>query len=82
MPPAVRIRCPILGIWIAMIVTGSVAVFWYTARRIRRPIGQREDSAGRVGTDASLPLVPDAGPAEMRATTPAFNQVLSRLART
>ncbi len=65
-----------------MIVTGSVAVFWYTARRIRRPIGQREDSAGRVGTDASLPLVPDAGPAEMRATTPAFNQVLSRLART
>lgn len=73
-------RWLILGIWIAMIVVGSVAISWYAARRLSRPIELMEDAASRIGTDATLPPVPETGPAEVRATARALNQLSARLA--
>ncbi|WP_112313158.1 ATP-binding protein [Pseudogemmobacter bohemicus] len=74
-------RWLILGIWIAMIVVGSVAVSWYAARRLSRPIELMEDAASRIGTDATLPPVPETGPAEVRATARALNRLSERLTR-
>ncbi len=74
-------RWLILGIWIVTIVAGSGVVSFYAARRLSRPIELMQDAANRIGTDATLPPVPESGPAEVRATARALNQMSERLGR-
>ncbi|MBJ2149550.1 ATP-binding protein [Paracoccus sp. IB05] len=66
-------RWLILDIWIAMIVVGSVAVSWYAACRLSRPIGLMEEAAlemGGIGLQMILagmmPVMVSAGPLALK----------------
>lgn len=69
----------ILAIWLGMIVIGSGVVSFYAARRLSRPLELLEGAASRIGADATLSMVPETGPAEVRATARALNRLSDQL---
>lgn len=70
----------IFAIWIVMIVLGSGAIALYAAHRLSRPLELLENAARRIGADATLAHIPEAGSVEVRATARALNQLSDRLA--
>lgn len=69
----------IFGMWIVLIVIGSAFVSIHAARRIVRPLELLENAASRIGPDGALPHVVENGPAEVRATARALNNLSKRL---
>ncbi len=69
----------ILAGWITMIILGSTAISVFAAAKIIRPLEFLERSVSLVGPDGLLPTIPEAGPAEVRATARALNRLSSRL---
>lgn len=68
-----------LAVWIVLIIIGSAAVSIYAAAKIIRPLKLVESAVGRIGPDGVLPLIPEEGPAEVKATAMALNRLSGRL---
>jgi signal transduction histidine kinase len=69
----------ILAGWMATIVVGVAGVALVGARRLTRPLALLEDAVAGVGADGALPVLPETGPAEVRATAAALNRLSERL---
>jgi signal transduction histidine kinase len=65
--------------WLALITVGVSAVSIFAAYRMVQPLVLLENTVESVGPDAILPLLPEKGPAEVRATARALNSLSSRL---
>ncbi len=65
--------------WLALITFGATAIAVFAANRMVRPLVVLENAVASVGPDAVLPVLPERGPAEVRATAKALNSLSSRL---
>ncbi|AGT09028.1 ATP-binding protein [Paracoccus aminophilus] len=65
--------------WLVLITLGAGVVSIYAAMRVTGPLRLLEGAAQRIGADGTLPLLPETGPAETRATARALNQLSARL---
>jgi signal transduction histidine kinase len=66
--------------WLALITLGATAIAVFVANRMVRPLVLLEDAVELVGADAMLlPVFPERGPAEVRATARALNSLSARL---
>ena len=65
--------------WLALITVGVSAIAIFAAHRMVQPLMLLENAVESVGPDAILPLLPEKGPAEERATARALNSLSSRL---
>ena len=66
--------------WLALITLGATAIAVFVANRMVRPLVLLEDAVESVGSDAMLlPVLPERGPAEVRATARALNSLSARL---
>ena len=65
--------------WLALITVGVSAIAIFAAHRMVQPLVLLENAVESVGPDAILPLLPEKGPAEVRATARALNSLSSRL---
>lgn len=77
-PPEGGIWNVLLG-WLALITVGATAVAIFAANRMVKPLVMLEGAVASVGPEAMLPLLPERGPAEVRATAKALNSLSSRL---
>ena len=68
-----------LAQWLTVITLTALAVALFAAYRMTRPLALLEDTINRVGPDATLPLLPERGPAEVKATAQAINRLSARL---
>lgn len=68
-----------LAIWVTLIVIGSAAVSIFAASKIVRPLELIESAVARIGSDGALPMIPETGSAEVRATAQALNRMSVRL---
>ena len=64
---------------IALVTVGVSAVAVFAAHRMVQPLVLLENAVQSVGPDAILPVLPEKGPAEVRATARALNSLSSRL---
>ena len=78
MPPQTT-PWPVLFKWLALITVGATAIAVFAAHRMVQPLVLLESAVESVGPDAILPLLPERGPAEVRATAKALNSLSSRL---
>jgi signal transduction histidine kinase len=69
----------VLALWICLIVLGSAAISLYAADKITKPLRLLEGAVTRIGPDGVLPLIPETGSGEVRATAKAINQLSTRL---
>lgn len=69
----------ILGGWMLLIVLGSLAISFFIASKITRPLEFLEGAAERIGQDGRLPQIPEEGSREVRATARALNRLSTRL---
>lgn len=69
----------ILVAWMGAIVVGVAGVALVGARWLTRPLALLEDAVAGVGADGALPVLPETGPAEVRATAAALNRLSERL---
>ncbi|MGZ9020045.1 MAG: ATP-binding protein [Rhodoplanes sp.] len=67
--------------WLALITFGATAIAVFVANRMVRPLVLLESAVASVGPDGALPVLPERGPAEVRATARALNSLSSRLKR-
>lgn len=67
------------GMWIALIILGSVVVSIFATMKITRPLELLENAARSIRPDGSLPHIPVTGSGEIRATAIALNGLSSRL---
>ena len=65
--------------WLALITVGVSAIAIFAAHRMVQPLVLLENAVESVGPDAIIPLLPEKGPAEVRATARALNSLSSRL---
>jgi signal transduction histidine kinase len=65
--------------WLALITVGVTAIAIFAAHRMVQPLVLLENAVESVGPDAILPVLPERGPAEVRATAKALNSLSSRL---
>ena len=70
---------PVLFKWLALITVGATAIAVFAAHRMVQPLVLLENAVESVGPDAILPVLPERGPAEVRATAKALNSLSSRL---
>ena len=78
------IRAPsdlVLWGWFALITiaVGTVSVF--AAHRMSKPLAMLESATESVSPDGILPMIPERGPAEVRATAATLNSLSARLKR-
>jgi signal transduction histidine kinase len=69
----------ILGGWMLLIVLGSLAISFFIASKITRPLEFLEGAAERIGQDGRLPEILEEGSREVRATARALNRLSARL---
>ncbi len=78
--PAQGVPWGVLFRWLALITLGATAIAVAVANRMVRPLVLLEDAVESVGADAMLlPVFPERGPAEVRATARALNSLSARL---
>ena len=65
--------------WMALIVLGATPVSIYFTGVLVRPLEMLEAAVSKIGSDGVLATVPEKGPAEVRATAQALNQLSARL---
>ncbi len=65
--------------WIFLIIVGSAAVSLFAATKITMPLRVIDDAVSSVGPNGELGLVPEIGPAEVRATAQALNRLSRHL---
>lgn len=81
MPPPREEALPLLLGIIILIVAGTTSVAVMAVRRLMRPLALIEKCVGSVNFQGELPLVPETGPSDIRATARAINLLSSRLKR-
>lgn len=69
----------VLLMWLSLIVPGSLAVAFFFANRMIKPLVLLERTIESVGPDALLPELAMTGPAEVRVAVKALNSLSSRL---
>lgn len=79
-PPVTAVALPSL---LALLLTalGVTLVASLSVRRITRPLRGLASAADRLGRGETVEPLPEAGPAEVRGATRAFNEMQSRLRR-
>ncbi|MDX8523782.1 ATP-binding protein [Mesorhizobium sp. MSK_1335] len=65
--------------WMALIVLGATPVSIYFTGVLVRPLEMLETAVSKIGSDGMLAGVPEKGPAEVRATARALNELSERL---
>lgn len=78
-PPPRGGKWAILFRWLALVTLGATAIAVLAARRMVQPLALLKSAVESVGPDATLPRLPERGPAEVRATAKALNSLSSRL---
>lgn len=70
-----------LGIatWIALMAAGTTLAVVIAVRRLMKPLALIEEAAARIGPDGEPPVLPEEGPAEVRAAAVAINRLSARL---
>ncbi|MDL2402087.1 ATP-binding protein [Rhizobium mayense] len=69
----------ILTGWLGLIITGSVLISIFAASKIMKPLRLLERASAEIGPDGTLPHVPETGPAEIRVTARALNELSTRV---
>lgn len=69
----------VLGMWLALITLGALAIAIFVANRMVQPLVLLEKAIEQVGPDAVMPELPVKGPAEVRVAARALNSLSSRL---
>jgi signal transduction histidine kinase len=69
----------ILAAWMLLIVVGTAGISLIVANRVTRSLALLEAVAAGVGPDGHLQTVAETGPAEVRATARALNQMNNKL---
>ncbi|BCP51388.1 two-component sensor histidine kinase [Kaistia sp. 32K] len=77
--PTPRAGWSILIGWMVAIVLGATAIALVIAGRLTRPLQMIESAVASVGADGVLPVLPETGSADMRATAEALNRLSARL---
>jgi signal transduction histidine kinase len=65
--------------WIVAIAFGIGAIAVFAAHRMTRPIQVVESMVANIGDEGRLPMLPEDGPAEVRAVARAMNRLSARL---
>src|ERR1700680_402763 len=65
--------------WILLVTIGTVGVAIWFAYRITRHLSALERVAATIDADGVVPLLPESGPAELKATARALNTMTARL---
>jgi len=68
-----------LGGWMSLIVIGALAIALSVAHRIVRPLVLLETIAASIAPRGEMSIIPEAGPAEVRATARALNRLTTNL---
>lgn len=68
-----------IATWLAFMVSGVTLVVVFAVRRLTRPLALIEEAASRIGPDGEPPVMPEDGPAEVRAAAVAINRLSARL---
>jgi signal transduction histidine kinase len=69
----------VLGGWMSLIVIGALAIALGVAHRIVRPLALLEAVAASIAPRGEMSVIPEAGPAEVRATARALNRLTTNL---
>lgn len=69
----------VLSGWMLLILIGTGAISLVVAQRVTRPLVLLESFAAGIGPNGELQVVPETGPAEVKATARALNQLSSKL---
>ena len=77
--PPQGVRLQVLFKWLGLITFGATAIAVFAANRMVRPLALLESAVASVGPDAIMPVLPERGPAEVRATAKALNTLSARL---
>lgn len=72
---------PELWMWFVFITIGVGSIAVFAANRMSKPLALLERAVESVSQDGILPVLPERGPAEVRATAVALNTLSSRLQR-
>lgn len=78
------VRAPsdlVLWGWFALTTVSVGAISLFASNRMSKPLALLESAVESVGPDAILPVLPEQGPAEVRATAIALNSLSTRLQR-
>ncbi|UEM23285.1 HAMP domain-containing protein [Skermanella mucosa] len=69
------------GLWMCLVGLVIFGLSLWAGRRLSAPLKRFAEAAQRLGVDGEAPLLPEAGPRELRQATRAFNQMQTRLHR-
>lgn len=72
---------PELWMWFVFITIGVGSIAVFAANRMSKPLALLERAVESVSQDGILPVLPERGPAEVRATAIALNSLSTRLQR-
>jgi signal transduction histidine kinase len=78
-PPPIDEVLPVLIGGILLIVAGTAVVAIAAVYRLMRPFALIERSLAKIDVNGELPVLPESGPADIRATARAINLLSSRL---
>ncbi|SHE87249.1 Signal transduction histidine kinase [Kaistia soli DSM 19436] len=78
-PPPPRAAWFILLGWMSAIVLGAAGIAVVISNRLTRPLQMIEGAIASVGPDGTLPVLPELGTGEMKATAKALNRLSARL---
>ena len=68
-----------LGSWMSLIIAGAIAIALAVAHRVARPLALLESVAGTISQSGQMTILPESGPAEIRATARALNRLTGSL---
>jgi signal transduction histidine kinase len=68
-----------LASWISLIVTGAVAIALALAHWVARPLALLESVASTISQSGQMAVLPETGPAEVKATAHALNRLTANL---
>jgi signal transduction histidine kinase len=68
-----------LGSWISLIITGAVAIALAVAHWVARPLALLEGVASTISRSGQMAVLPETGPAEVKATARALNRLTANL---
>ncbi|WP_238120485.1 MULTISPECIES: ATP-binding protein [unclassified Xanthobacter] len=68
-----------LATWLVLMVAGITVVVLLVMRRLMKPLSLIEEAAAQIGPNGEPPVLPEEGPAEVRAAAAAINRLSARL---
>jgi signal transduction histidine kinase len=68
-----------LGSWMSLIIAGAVAIALAVAHRVARPLSLLESVASTISQSGQMAVLPESGPAEVKATARALNRLTANL---